>query len=340
MYAAAASSKDCSLACRVEVTCPASGQSRLGVLHLVACIGHSVIQHLCRMPLEDGMDLLDHRTQRLAVRKALSHSMSFQPELLNRLDTPESATRLHKLQHAKSDLNGYSASPKHGLKALKVRVKNEDKTQQQLNGLESPAAADAVQQRKGKGGAQTPRDHHLLSSEATPRSRNAQLHRMSDSLSRSHHLVSLSGAPMAQLVESDLFGDFMSRKGSMEGRTSAGASPRMQSAVPSPLQTSAAVPTQEAAATATAPQQPAQKTGLKVVLKQHRLAVSDAARAASELAVTVSAAAELSNTPATKLSAASAEPEQAEAEAGPESHLSAQNAKLAHPAPAQKVHSM
>ena len=63
---------------------------------------------------------LDKRTQRLALRKALSHTMSLQPESLCRAETTELASRLHKLPHTKSDLNGSSALSKHAMKALKV----------------------------------------------------------------------------------------------------------------------------------------------------------------------------------------------------------------------------
>ena len=248
------------------------------------------------------MDLLDKRTQRLAVRKALSHTMPLQPEALSQSDMPESASHLHKLQHAKSDLNGYSASPKHALKALKVRVKSEDKPHQQQHGLEASIGADAAQNRKGKAGMQTPRDHHMLSSDPTPRSRNGQHPRALDSFSQFHHLVSHPNAPMAQLVESDLFGDFSPRKSGMEARASATASPKLQNAAelsgPLHLQTSDALPDQ--AADAVIAEQPAQKTGLKVVLKQHRLAVSDAAKAASQMAPAASTAAEQPTTPVAK----------------------------------------
>ena len=293
---------------------------------------------LSRLPLEDGMDPLDKRTQRLALRKALSHTMSLQPEVLSRIDMPESASRLHKLQHAKSDLNGFSASPKHAHKALKVRVKSEDKPHQQQTGLELPVGADAGQHRKGKAGMQTPRDHHMLSSDATPHSRNSQHPRALDSFSRSHHLVSHPSAPMAQLIESDLFGDFSPRKSAMEARVSAsaGTSPKLQNAVgasaPSHLQISDAMPDQ--AADAVVPQQPAQKTGLKVVLKQHRLAVSDAAKAATQMAAAASTGAEQPTTPAAKPSLLLV---QAEMEVPAEIQDKQQEAGSAAPASAQKV---
>lgn len=240
------------------------------------------------------MDLLDKRTQRLALRKALSHSMSLQPDLLCRADITESASRLHKLQRPKTDVNGTSASSKHALKALKVRVKSEDKPHQLLNGMESPAA-DAAQHRKGKAG--TPRDHFVFSSEATPRSRNGQHLRAFD---RSQHLVSHPSAPMAQLIESDLFGDFSPMKGNLEVRASVAAvsSPRAQHAPGSALQASEALLSQ--ATDAVTQPQPAHKTGLKVTLKQHRLAVSDAAKAASQEAANVTTAAEQPATPAAK----------------------------------------
>ncbi|KAL0030908.1 hypothetical protein WJX79_000471 [Trebouxia sp. C0005] len=190
------------------------------------------------LPLEDGMDLLDKRTQRLALRKALSHTMSLHPETSARLDPSNAPGRLHKLLHAKSDLqataNGFSASPKHPLKALKVRVKSEDKPHQQLNGMESPAAADLVQHKRSRGGTQTPRDHHL--SDATPRARNGQHPRTFDATPRSSYLATHLSAPMAQLVESDLFGDFSPRNGNMEPRTSAPVQDKLQdSAVPAPM---------------------------------------------------------------------------------------------------------
>ena len=240
-----------------------------------------------RLPLEDGMDLLDKRTQRLALRKALSHTMSLQPETLCRAETTESASRLHKLQHAKSDINGTSAFSKHALKALKVRVKSEGKPQQQLNGLDSPAAADDVQHRKGKSGTQTPRDQFAFTSEATPRSRNSQHPRAFD---RFHHLMSHPSAPMAQLIESDLFGDFSPNKGSVEARASAAAavsSPRVHTATGGALQRLEASHSQPLDAVSQL--QSAHKIGLKVTLKQHRLAVSDAAKAVSHEAAAAKA---------------------------------------------------
>ena len=254
------------------------------------------------------MDLLDKRTQRLALRKALSHTMSLQPEGLCRAETTESVSRLHKLQHAKSDINGTSAFSKHAMKALKVRVKSEGKPQQQLNGLESPAAADDVQHRKGKAGTQTPRDHFAFSSEATPRSRNSQHPRAFDH----SHLMSHPSAPMAQLIESDLFGDFSPKKGSVEARASATAavsSPRVHTATGGTLQRLEASQSQPLDAVTQV--QPAHKTGLKVTLKQHRLAVSDAAKVVSheaaaakaisqEAVATMSTAVEQPATPAAK----------------------------------------
>ena len=294
---------------------------------------------LFRLPLEDGMDLLDKRTQRLALRKALSHTMSLQPEALCRAETTESASRLHKLPHAKSDINGSSAFSKHAMKALKVRVKSEGKPQQQLNGLESSAAADDAQHRKGKAGTQTPRDQLAFSSEATPRSRNGQHPRAFD---RSHHLISHPSAPMAQLIESDLFGDFSPKKGNVEARGSAAAavsSPRTHNASGPALQRLDALQCQALDAGTQA--QPAHKTGLKVTLKQHRLAVSDAAKAVSqeaaaaravsqEAVTTVSAAAEQPATPAAKPSPT---PAQADVDAA---ELSAKQpeAGFAVPAPA------
>lgn len=267
---------------------------------VLICIVSSVRCLLVRLPLEDGMDLLDKRTQRLALRKALSHTMSLQPESLCRADT-EPASRLHKLPHARPDINGTSAPSKHALKALKVRVKSEDKPQQQLDGMESPAAGtDDVQHRKGKG-AQTPRDHFVFSSEATPRSRNGQHPRAFD---RSNHILSHHSLPMAQLIESDLFGDFSPRKGSMEARASAAvSSPRAQHAPGSALPNAMQSQTMDAAAQ----MQPGQKTGLKVTLKQHRLAVSDAAKAATQEAGIVSTFAEQPATPAAKPSSTPAQ---------------------------------
>lgn len=239
------------------------------------------------------MDLLDKRTQRLALRKALSHTMSLQPELIGRADT-DSASRLHKLQPARQDANGSLASSKHALKGLKVRVKSEDKAHQQLHGMESPAATpDDVQHRKGKG-MQTPRDHFVFSSEGTPRSRNGQHPRAFD---RSHHLLSHPSLPMAQLIESDLFGDFSPRKGSMEPKASAAvSSPRGQHASGSALQRLEAAQATDAATQ----MQSVQKTGLKVTLKQHRLAMSDAAKAANQEAAVVSTSAEQPATPGAK----------------------------------------
>ena len=283
------------------------------------------------------MDLLDKRTQRLALRKALSHTMSLQPEALCRAETTESAPRLHKLLHAQSDINGTFAFSKHAMKALKVRVKSEGKPQQQLNGLELSAAADDAQHRKGKSSTQTPRDQLAFSSEATPRSRNGQHPR---ALDRSHHLMSHPSAPMAQLVESDLFGDFSPKKGNVEARGSAAvSSPRTHNASGPALQRMDALQSQALDAATQA--QPAHKTGLKVTLKQHRLAMTDAAKAVSheaaasragsqETAATVSAAAEQPATPAAK---ASPTPAQADVNAA---ELSAKQpeAGFAVPAPA------
>lgn len=259
----------------------------------------------CRLPLEDGMDLLDMRTQRLALRKALSHTMSLQPEASGRLDLSDAPARLHKLLHTKSDLqaaaHGFSASPKHALKALKVRVKSEDKPQQQLNDMESPAAADFVQHRKGRTGTSTPRDHHTT--DATPRSRNGQPPRGFDSTPRSYHLASHPSAPMAQLVESDLFGDFSPRKGIMEARASAPvASPRWQ-----PAEATGSVPAP--GAETAAPTQPQPKTGLKVTLKHHRLAMADAGKPASHAIPAAWTAAEQPATPAAKPSPPAAQTE-------------------------------
>ena len=219
------------------------------------------------------MDLLDKRTQRLALRKALSQTM---------LTQPQASAELPKLQHIKSDLprDGFSASPKQSLKALKVRVKPEPKPDkiQQPNGLDSPAAAEFVQQlRRGKAGSQTPRDHHMPGSDATPRSRNG-FH----PTPRAHQLVSHPSAPMAQLVESDLFGELSPRKSLLELRSSLpAASPRLQANALDALQSqqiSAANEAQQAAV----PLESQPKTGLRVTLK-HRLSVTDAAaRVASE----------------------------------------------------------
>lgn len=257
------------------------------------------------------MDLLDKRTQRLALRKALSHTMSLQPESLCRAETTELAPRLHKLPHAKSDINGSSALSKHAMKALKVRVKAESKPQQQLNGMESPAAAEDVQHRKGKAGTQTPRDQLAFSSEATPRSRSGQHPRAFD---RSHHLMSHPSAPMAQLIESDLFGDFSPKKGN--ALAAAVSSPRALNA-PGPALQRLEAPHSQVQDAATQPQ-PAHKTGLKVTLKQHRLAVSDGAKAAGpeaaaakvisqEVPATVSTAAEQPATPAARPAPSSAQ---------------------------------
>lgn len=291
----------------------------------------------CSLPLEDGMDLLDKRTQRLALRKALSHTMSLHPDTSARLDSSNAPSRVHKLLHAKSDLqataNGFSASPKHPLKALKVRVKSEDKPHQQLNGMESPAAADLVQHKRSRGGTQTPRDHHL--SDATPRARNGQHPRTFDATPRSSYLATHPSAPMAQLVESDLFGDFSPRKGTMEPRTSAPvASPRSQpaavaasNAVPAEPEASAAV-TEEPVAAA----QPQAKSGLKVTLKHHRLAGIDASKPFSQSAP---AAAEQPATPAAKPSPPAV---QTEAELATQVQDKLQEPAVPAPMPAQKVH--
>jgi len=286
---------------------------------------------------------LDKRTQRLAMRKALSHTMSLQPETSGRLDISDAPARLHQLMHAKSDLqptaNSFSASPRHPLKALKVRVKSEDKTHQQLNGIESPAAADLVQHKKGRVGTQTPRDHHVISSDATPRSRNGQHPRAFDSTSRPYHLASHPSAPMAQLVESDLFGDFSPRRSTMEVRASAPvASPRSQpaaaaaAAAPSVAQIPEVAPLEAAETAAIAQTQP--KTGLKVMLK-HRLAVADAGRPISQDLAALPAVAEQPVTPAAKASAPAV---QAEAEVATEvQHRQQEPAAPAAPALAQKV---
>ena len=299
---------------------------------------HALLGALFRLPLEDGMDLLDKRTQRLALRKALSHTVSLQPEALCRPETTDSASRLHKLQHVKSDTNGTLSFSKHAMKALKVRVKTEGKPQQQMNGLESPAAADDVQHRKGKASMQTPREF-VFSSEATPRSRNGQHSRAFD---RSHSFMSLPSAPMAQLIESDLFGDFSPKKGNMEARAAAAAavsSPRLHTASGTALpRLDASQPQAPDGATQL---QPAHKTGLKVTLKQHRLAVSDAAKAVSdeaaaakadghEAAATVSAAAEQPAMPAAKPSSISTQADVDAAELPP----SQPEAKFAVSAPA------
>lgn len=261
-----------------------------------------------RLPLEDGMDLLDKRTQRLAVRKALSHTMSLQPQSVDQSEAP---SRFHKLQHAKSDLqnasNGLSALPRHALKALKVRVKSEDKPQLP-NGIESPAATELVQHKKGRAGTQTPREHHISVADATPRSRNGQHPRALDSIPRSYHLATHPSAPMAQLVESDLFGDFSPRKSTLEARPSASvASPRAQPAAAAISSfaaaaaaglTSEALPTGEFLTGSAASSQA--RTGLKVTLKQHRLSVMDAGKPASPEVIAPAAMAEQPATPAAK----------------------------------------
>jgi len=293
----------------------------------------------CSLPLEDGMDLLDKRTQRLALRKALSHTMSLHPDTAARLDSSNAPGRLHKLLHAKSDLqataNGFSASPKHPLKALKVRVKSEDKSHQQLNGMESPAAADLVQHKRSRGGTQTPRDHHM--SDATPRARNGQHPRTFDATPRSSYLATHPSAPMAQLVESDLFGDFSPRKGIMEPRTSAPvASPRSQPAAA--VAASNAEPEASAAITAhrasepVAAAQPQAKSGLKVMLKHHRLAGTDASKPFSQSAP---AAAEQPATPAAKPSPPAV---QTEVEVATQVQDKLQEPAVPAPMPAQKVH--
>lgn len=275
------------------------------------------------------MDLLDKRTQRLALRKALSHTMSLQPELLCRADT-DSASRPHKLQPARLGVNGTLASSKQALTGLKVRVRSDDKAHQQLNGMESPATTpDDVQHRKGKG-MQTPRDHFVFSSEGTPRSRNGQHPRAFD---RSHHLLSHPSLPMAQLIESDLFGEFSPRKGSMEPKASAAvSSPRGQHASVPALQRLEAAQATDAATQ----MQSAQKTGLKVTLKQHRLAVSDAAKAASQEAAVVSTSAEQPATPAAKPSPSSVLGDGDTADVPGNQ----QDAGFALPAPADKVPAM
>ncbi len=296
----------------------------------------------CSLPLEDGMDLLDKRTQRLALRKALSHTMSLHPDTAARLDSSNAPGRLHKLLHAKSDLqataNGFSASPKHPLKALKVRVKSEDKPHQQLNGMESPAAADLVQLKRSRGGTQTPRDHHL--SDATPRARNGQHPRTFDATPRSSYLATHPSAPMAQLVESDLFGDFSPRKGTMEPRTSAPvASPRSQpvaavaasNVVPAEPEASAAI-TAHRASEPVAAAQPQAKSGLKVMLKHHRLAGTDASKPFSQSAP---AAAEQPATPAAKPSPPAV---QTEVEVATQVQDKLQEPAVPAPMPAQKVH--
>ena len=256
--------------------------------------------------------------------------MSLQPEASGRLDLSDAPARLHKLLHTKSDLqtaaHGFSASPKHALKALKVRVKSEDKPQQQPNDTESPAAADFVQHRKGRTGTLTPRDH--LMTDATPRSRNGQPPRGFDSTPRSYHLASHPSAPMAQLVESDLFGDFSPRKGIMEARASVPvASPRWQ---PAEATGSGPAPGAETAA----PAQPQSKTGLKVTLKHHRLAMADAGKPVSHAISASWTAAEQPATPAAKPS-----PPAAQTEAGvPEVHTQPEPPLPADvPAASQKV---
>lgn len=291
------------------------------------------------LPLEDGMDLLDKRTQRLALRKALSHTMSLHPETSARLDSSNAPGRLHKLLHAKSDLqataNGFSASPKHTLKALKVRVKSEDKPHQQLNGVESPAAADLVQHKRSRGGTQTPRDHHL--SDATPRARSGQHPRTFDATPRSSNLATHLSAPMAQLVESDLFGDFSPRKCTMEPRTSAPVvSPKSQSAaavaasnaVPAEPEASAAITAHRASEPAAQPQA---KSGLKVMLKHHRLAGTDANKPFGQNAPAV---AEQPATPAAKPSPPAV---QTEVEVAKQVQDKLQEPAVPAPVPAQKV---
>ena len=83
--------------------------------------------------------------------------------------------------------------------------------------------------------------------------------------------------------------------------------------------------------------QPAHKTGLKVTLKQHRLAVSDAAKAASQEAAVASTSAEQPATPAAKPSPTSVLADVDTADASGNQ----QEAGFALPAPADaKVHTM
>lgn len=145
---------------------------------------------------------------------------------------------------------------------------------------------------------------------------------------------------MAQLVESDLFGDFSPRKGPMEPRTSAPvASPRSQpaaaaaasNAVPAEPEASAAI-TAHRASEPVAAAQPQAKGGLKVMLKHHRLAGTDASKPFSQSAP---ATAEQPATPAAKPSPPAV---QTEVEVATQVQDKLQEPAVPAPMPAQKVH--
>lgn len=211
---------------------------------------------------EDGLDLVNIRTQRLALRHASSQML--QASATGSL--PRSDSKRSKPDHAK--LDGMLASPQHPFAKLKVRTKREDslKHDRHITNADSPAALDGHQSSRLKGSVQTPRQLEHRNSDATP---------------RSWQLQQRQSAPMAQLVESDLFGDLTPCRAALEPRPSAPVISRHPNTTPD----SQAAPSHRSQPHSEQPVPKSQslpKSGVKVVVKQHRLATTDGYKPAVE----------------------------------------------------------
>lgn len=222
------------------------------------------------------MDLVNLRTQRLALRQASSQMLQS--------SASGALSRLDKLKHSRSDHSlpdGMSASPQHPFGKLKIRTKREDslKHHHHMGSAESPAALDGFQSSKTKGSIQTPRQLDHRHSDLTPHftSSHKQQHGLADATPRSWHLQQRQSAPMAELVESDLFGDLAPSRSGLEARPSGPVtSPRVQSQPAFDVLASSSQKRQHLSEAGLLKlQQSLPRAGVKVTLKQHRLAITD-----------------------------------------------------------------
>ena len=221
------------------------------------------------------MDLVNLRTQRLALRQASSQMLQS--------SASGALPRLDKLKHSRSDHSlpdGMSASPQHPFGKLKIRTKREDslKHLHHMGSTESPAALDGFQSSKTKGSIQTPRQLDHRHSDLTPHftSSHKQQHGLADATPRSWHLQQRQSAPMAELVESDLFSDLAPFRSGLEPRLSGPVtSPRVQSQPAFDVLPSSSQKRQHLSEAGLLKSQSLPRAGVKVTLKQHRLAVTD-----------------------------------------------------------------
>lgn len=227
------------------------------------------------------MDLVNVRTQRLALRQASSQMLQSSASI--------PLPRLDKLKHNKADAaqtDGVSASPQHPFGKLKVRTKREDslKHNHHIASAESPVL-DGFQSSKTKGGVPTPRQLDHRNSDLTPQfpSLYKQQHGMSEATPRSWHLQQRQSAPMAELVESDLFGDLTPSTSVLEPRPSAPViSPRLQLQLSSHPFAAPPHKSQHPTESALPKSLFLHKAGVKVMLKQHRLAMTDGCKPSVE----------------------------------------------------------